>query len=106
MVRNPRAHAGNTDLIPAPGRFHMLWGNEAHELQLPKPRILEPVLCNKGSHHDEKPARRNREQPLAATRESLCSNKDPAQPKKNKMPLQVSLVSDFMGGSWFYYLLG
>ena len=59
MVRNPRARAGNTDLIPAPGRFHMRWGNEAHELQLLKPSTLEPVLCNKGSHHDEKPAHRN-----------------------------------------------
>ena len=41
--------------------------------------------------------------PLAATRENLCSNKDPAQPNKNEKQntFASSLVSDFMGGSWF-----
>ena len=34
------------------------------------PHALEPVLCNKGGHHDEQPAHRNEEQhPLTATRE-------------------------------------
>ena len=37
-------------------------------LQLLKPACLEPVLCNKRSHCDEKPAR---------------SNEDPTQPEKN-----------------------
>ena len=47
----------------------------------------EPVLCNKRSHHNEKPEHCNqRVAPLVATRESQCahSNKDPAQPKINK----------------------
>ena len=47
---------------------HNYW---AHVPQLLKPTRLEPVLCNKRGHHNEKPAHRNEEQPpLAATRES------------------------------------
>ena len=39
--------------------------------QLLKPTRLEPVLCNKRSHCNEKPVHCNKEQPpLAATRES------------------------------------
>ena len=44
---------------------------EAHEPQLLKPVRLEPVLRNKRSHLNEKPAHRSEEQPpVAATRES------------------------------------
>ena len=60
--------------------------SRAHEPQLLKPTKLEPVLCNRRSQHDEKPAHRNEEQLLlAATRESPCSNKGPIQPKINKI---------------------
>ena len=41
----------------------------ARVLQLLKPARLEPVLRNKRSHHNEKPA---------------CSNKDPVQPEKKR----------------------
>ena len=42
---------------------------------------LEPALCNQRSHCNEKPMHLNEEQTLlAATRGSLLSNKDPAQP--------------------------
>ena len=27
VAKNPPANAGDMDLIPGPGRFHMLWGN-------------------------------------------------------------------------------
>ena len=43
-------------------------------------RALEPVLFNKRGHHSEKPAHGNEEEPLLATRDSSCSNKDPAEP--------------------------
>ena len=47
---------------------HNYW---AHMPQLLKPACLEPVLCNKRSHCNEKPTHRNEEwPPLAATRES------------------------------------
>ena len=45
---------------------HNYW---AHVPQLLKPAHLEPVLCNKRSHLNEKPAHRN---------------EDPMQPKLNK----------------------
>ena len=53
---------------------HMCHSYWAHLPQLLKPACLKPVLCNKRSHDNEKPAHRNEEQPpLAATRESLRS---------------------------------
>ena len=62
---------------------HSCW---AHALHLLKSTRLEPVLCNKRSHHNEKPMQCNKEwPPHAATRERpVCSNEDPAQPKINK----------------------
>ena len=78
VVKNPPADAGDTVLIPALGRPHMLRGSEAHAPQLlipcstarkPEPRrprvapteahTLEPVLCNKRSHLSEKPMHHN-----------------------------------------------
>ena len=54
--------------------------------QLLKPARLEPMLHNKRSHCNEKPAHHNEEQPpLAATRRKpMRSSKDPPQPKINK----------------------
>ena len=50
----------------------MLQKNEACEPQLPGPRALEHMLCDKRSHHDEKPQHCSKEKPLlAAIRESL-----------------------------------
>ena len=39
VVKNPPANAGDTGLIPGPGRFHMPWDNKGHVTQL-----LEPTL--------------------------------------------------------------
>ena len=39
MVKNSLANTGGMGSIPSPGRFHMLWGNEAHV-----PQLLKPVL--------------------------------------------------------------
>ena len=38
VVKNPRAHAGDTGSSPCLGRFHMLRGNKAHA-----PELLKPV---------------------------------------------------------------
>ena len=47
---------------------HNYW---AHVLQLLKSVLLEPMLQNKRSHHNEKPTHHNEEKPpLATTRES------------------------------------
>ena len=71
VVNNPPANAGDTGSIPGPGRSHMSWVKEAHapqllrlcprawEPQLLSSRALEPVLCNKRSHHNEKPVYHN-----------------------------------------------
>ena len=61
VVKNPPANAGDTGSSPGPGRSHMPQSNWAHVPQLLKPARLEPVLCNKRSHRNEKPAHRNEE---------------------------------------------
>ena len=70
VVRNPSANAGDTGLIPGPGRSNMPRSNwarapqlqslrsRAHVPQLLKPACLEPVLHNKRSHRNEKPTHR------------------------------------------------
>ena len=55
---------------------------------------LERVLLNKRSHCNEKPVHCSEEQtPLAATRESLQSNKDPTAKKKERK--KIIVPSDF-----------
>ena len=44
---------------------------------------LEPVLHNKRSHHNEKPAHRNKET-CSNKRKPPHSNEDPVQPKRKK----------------------
>ena len=68
LVNNPPSSAGDTDSIPHLGRVHVLWSDwacapqawslcsGAWELPLLSPRVLGPVLHNKRSHCDEKPA--------------------------------------------------
>ena len=61
VVKNPPASAGDTGLSPGPGRSHMPRSNWAHAPQLLKPAHLEPVLRDKRSHLNEKPAHHNKE---------------------------------------------
>ena len=70
------------------GGFHILWSNQGPVPQLLSPPTVEPVLCNKRSPCNEKPAPQPREQsPLAATTESLCvATKSQHSQKKHKTP--------------------
>ena len=73
VVKNSPANAGHTGSSPGPGRSHMPRSNKAHVPQLlslhsrarvpqlMKPACLEPVLRNKWSHRNEKPAHRKEE---------------------------------------------
>ena len=73
VVKNPPANAGHMGWSPGPGRSHMPQSNyvcapqllrlhsRACEPQLLKPVYLEPVLCKKRSHHNEKPVHCNKE---------------------------------------------
>ena len=66
LVREDPTYRGTTKPVR-----HNYW---AHVPQLLKTAHLEPVLRNKRSHFNEKPAHHNEEQPpLAATRESPCA---------------------------------
>ncbi|KAJ8787084.1 hypothetical protein J1605_023116 [Eschrichtius robustus] len=68
-----KMQARDTGSSPGPGSSYMTQSNEARapqllslrsracEPQLRKPVYLEPMLCNKRSHHNEKPAHRNEE---------------------------------------------
>ena len=85
LVGELRSHMPQGNYARAPQLLSLR--SRAHEPQLLKTVYLEPVLCNKRSHCNVKPTHRNEEQPpLAATREKpACSNKDPTQPKINKL---------------------
>ena len=54
--------------------------------QLLKPEQLQPMLCHRRSHRNEKPRTPQLEssRPVAATRESQGSNQDPARPKNKQ----------------------
>ena len=99
IVKNPIANARDMGLIPDPERFHMhratkpvghnCWAHAlepergnywAQVLQLPKPMHLEPVLCNKRSHSNEKPPH--------ATRESLSAATKIQHHQKNKIKIR------------------
>ena len=74
LVRNLPASAGDMGLIPGPGGSCMLQSNSAHEPQLLKSMLLEPVLQSKRNHHKERPLHHNKEKlPLIATRECTCT---------------------------------
>ena len=98
-VKNLPANAGNRGLSPGPGRSHMPGSNEAcapqllslrsraSKPQLLKPTCLEPMLHNKRSHRNERPAHHNEEwAPLAATRKSprAATRPNAAKNKLNK----------------------
>ena len=68
VVENPPASAGDTGSSPGPGRSHMPQSSQAHAPQLlslhstaREQRILKPMLCNKRSHCNKKPAHCNKE---------------------------------------------
>ena len=59
--KNPPANAGDTGLIPGLGRSYVWQNNNAPAPQLLRLHTLEPMLCNKRSHHNEKPVHCNEE---------------------------------------------
>ena len=89
--KNPPASAGDMGSNSGPGRFLMLWGKEACAPQLlspwtktSEPASLEPVLCNRRSHHS-KSIHHNRVAPTRHDwRKPVQSNEDLAQKKKKK----------------------
>ena len=106
VVKNPPANAGDTGSSPGPGRSHMPWSgwapvpqllslhSRAHEPQLLSPRATTTKAHAPGARAPQQekppqwdacarqrgvaPARRNLEKPAR-------SNKDPTQPKINKL---------------------
>ena len=85
--RNLPTNAGDTSSILRPGDSTCLGATKpvchnywARVLQLLKPVCLEPVLCNTGSHCDEKPVHHDD----SKSQSPRCSNKDSVLPKINK----------------------
>ena len=68
------ANGGDTGLIPAPERFHILGAAE--------PMHLEPVLPNKSSHCKEQPGHHSKDvAPAGCNSKPVCSKQDPGQPQ-------------------------
>ena len=96
VVKNPLAKAGDMGLSPGLGRSHMPRSHKArapqllslrsraHEPQIVKPAGLEPMLCNKRSHDNEKPAHHNEEQPPLPQLEKACMQQQRPNADKNK----------------------
>ena len=57
MDKNPPANAGDTGLIPGPGRFHVPQDKEAHAPQLLSLRVATTQVCVPGAcaPQEEKP---------------------------------------------------
>ena len=96
MVKNLPANAGDTGLIPGPGRSHMPWSSSAHVSQLLRlrsgarePRLLMPTCPRAVLHKRDATARRSPGPPMVSSPcpprldRSLHSSEDPAQPKPN-----------------------
>ena len=81
MVKNPPANPEDTGSIPGPGRFHMLWGNNAYVPQLLKPEHSRAQAPQQTATATRSPCTITSEQPQLAQLENARSNKDPAQPK-------------------------
>ena len=95
MDKNSPANAGYMGSIPGPGRFHMPQSNWAHAPQLLSLRaattearaLRSKSLCSvsREATATRRPSTATREEPLlTTTRESLCSDEDPAQQKKKE----------------------
>ena len=97
-ARSVVKNAGDTGLIPGPGRSHMPWSNEACVLQL-WAFALEPRSCNYGAGRPRAHALQQEKPPQWETRapqpgssphslqleRTPCSIEYPAQPKINKI---------------------
>ena len=63
MDKNPPADPRDTGLIPGPGRFPMLEGDQAHVPQSLKSECLVPMLGNQRSQRNETHGHQNEEEP-------------------------------------------
>ena len=61
LVRNPPANAGDEGFIPGAEDPTCHGATKAWMPQLLKPVRLEPMICNKGNHRNEKPMHHNEE---------------------------------------------
>ena len=96
VVKNLPANAGDTGLSPGLGRSHMPRStsacvpqllslhSRACEPQLLKPMSLEPVLCNKRSHRNEKPTHCKKSSPCLPQLENARAQQRRPNAAKNK----------------------
>ena len=114
VVKNPPVNAEETRVWSlvwedptCQGGTKPMHGNHwAWQPQRWKP-TLEPVLCNKRSHCNEKPEHPTREQPpLATAKQSPHSKEDPRQPKlinkslkPHKEPERSPVLSEYLFGN-------
>ena len=87
MGKSLPANERDMNLIPSSRIFHMPWSNPTPRTTATEPSCLEPMFCNKRSHHDEKPVHNKEEEPIG---------------EDSGTPLQYSCLEDPMGGgAWW-----
>ena len=64
MGKSLPANERDMNLIPGSRRFHMPWSNPTPRTTATEPSCLEPMFCNKRSHHNEKPVHNKEEEPI------------------------------------------
>ena len=74
----------------------MLQGKQTRVPQLLKPVSPRAPVCNKRSHNSKSMHNNRVAARLAATRESLYSNKDPAQPNIKKSFTMITSYCDLL----------
>lgn len=82
---SPPASAGDTGSAPGPGIPHVPQGSSTRAPQLLKPTHLEPMLCDKRSPCNEKPAHGKEEQlPFTQRERAYTATKTQHDQKENR----------------------
>ena len=84
VIKNPPASAGDMGLIPGVGRFHMLWGNWAHGLQLLSPHTRACSTTRETTAVRSLSAATKSRPHLLQIAKAHMQQEDPAQPPSKK----------------------
>ena len=93
VVQNPLANAGDTDWSLAQEYPTYSRATKPKNHNYWSPSVLQPVLCNKGSHHNEKPKHYNYSSPCLSKLEKVrnAATKTQCGQKKKKRKFMVLL---------------
>ena len=101
-VKNLCVNAGDTGLIPGPGRFHMPWDNEAHVPQLLSPGTLEPCSPTREATPMRSPHTTAREEPQLSATGGSPLEQQRLRAGKNKLNKQIKMLKADHSWCWIF----